>query len=314
MGAIFAGTAAAAEPVALTNQAIKDTVTGSVMHLDTPVGTKLPVRYADDGLISGEAGDLASYLGAASDRGRWWVEKNRLCHKWFKWFDAEVQCLQLRQDGQRIFWTRDDGKTGTATIAMRPAPISVPAYAPAYAMGLAALKREQIAPENTAAVAPADPPKPARTNQPLDEKPIASVQPQSPQPKKDKPAAASQSLPKPAALAATPRADQVKPTRTTRPAEAKPAAKSPLFMVANVEEDDVLNIRSGPSAEHDPIGAIPARAQGVQMSGVCQMEWCPVVYRGISGWVNSFYLVGEVPFQGSAWLGMSAGRDRRLPE
>ena len=104
MGAIFAGTAAAAEPVALTNQAIKDTVTGSVMHLDTPVGTKLPVRYADDGLISGEAGDLASYLGAASDRGRWWVEKNRLCHKWFKWFDAEVQCLQLRQDGQRIFW------------------------------------------------------------------------------------------------------------------------------------------------------------------------------------------------------------------
>ena len=66
--------------------------------------------------MSGEAKDLAPMLGSATDRGRWWIADNQLCHKWFRWFDAEVHCLVIRQDGTRFFWQRDDGETGTATL------------------------------------------------------------------------------------------------------------------------------------------------------------------------------------------------------
>jgi hypothetical protein len=64
----------------------------------------------------GKAGTLAFFLGGESDRGRWWVTEGRLCQKWFKWLDAKPSCMRLQQDGQRIFWQRDDGVSGTATI------------------------------------------------------------------------------------------------------------------------------------------------------------------------------------------------------
>lgn len=112
-------TAALAEPVPLTNDALKATVSGSLVEIDTPLGTKLPVRFGDDGLVSAEAGELAPILGAPKDRGRWWVEGDRLCAKWFRWFDAEVRCLTIAQDGSRIYWRKDNGETGTATLVER---------------------------------------------------------------------------------------------------------------------------------------------------------------------------------------------------
>ena len=110
-------TYAAAETVALTGDAVREAVVGKTVDLDTPLGTKITIHYRDNGLMSGTAGAaLAMYLGSSSDRGRWWVENGRLCQKFFKWLEGEASCLRLRQDGRRIAWTRDDGKTGTATI------------------------------------------------------------------------------------------------------------------------------------------------------------------------------------------------------
>ena len=111
-------TAAFAEPVPLGGDSLK-ALSGSLVELDTPLGTKLPIQFGSDGLVSAEAGDLAPILGSKKDRGRWWVEGDRLCSKWFRWFDAEVRCITVSRDGSRLYWKKDDGETGTATWRTR---------------------------------------------------------------------------------------------------------------------------------------------------------------------------------------------------
>jgi len=271
IGCILAATAVGAEPVRLSNQGIKDTVAGSILHIDTPLGTKLPVRYSEDGKLAGRAGGMvANYLGARSDSGRWWVSKNRLCHKWKRWFEAKLQCMRLRKAGRRILWRRDDGKTGTATIASRSTPAAKP-EARAYALGHTQPEKKppdtnRFSPVRRAA--PAAPPRAAPTAQP----------PAVPQPRLARP-------PKP------PEAKQV---------IEKPSFEEPSFRVAGVEMYDVLNIRNGPSTYHTVIGAIPPNGRGVIIVGSCVMYWCPINHRGTSGWVNRIYLAEEMPPPGSA--------------
>jgi Bacterial SH3 domain len=337
IGVLVTGTAALAEPAPLKGPAIREMVPGAVIHIDTPLGSKLPVRFTDDGLMSGEAGSLASYLGSDKDRGRWWVENDKLCQKWFKWFDAEVKCLELRQEGQRIFWSSDDGKSGTATIAMRTAPAAVPSFAPAYAMSLHAPRAatmetsaEPVEPPVAATkpqpakpvVVTPPPAKPMVLNQAPVEKPAAAVPDTAPKKEKERPVAAARPQ-QPSAFVPSAGAP-AKPfgqSKSVAPAPAPAPVAGPVaspvvaqvFKVAGVEEDDVLNIRKGPSADHPQIGAIPADGQGVRIAGSCQSEWCPIVYRGVSGWVNRLFLVEEAKLQGSAWLGGNPGRERRLP-
>jgi hypothetical protein len=106
----------AAEPMRLTGQAIKTTLPGSVLKLDTPLGTVVPISFGGNGIMSGDAGELASYLGSQKDRGRYWLTGDRICYKWFRWFSGEQHCLSIARDGKKIFWKRDDGETGTATL------------------------------------------------------------------------------------------------------------------------------------------------------------------------------------------------------
>lgn len=128
---MIAATAAVAEPARLDTQALKSTFTGALVEMDTPAGTVIPVRFGKDGLVSGEAGVLASVLGAAHDRGRWWAANDELCVKWFRWFEAKTRCVSLRKDGTRIYWSGEEGRSGTGTIS-EPAPVvaAVPEPAP----------------------------------------------------------------------------------------------------------------------------------------------------------------------------------------
>jgi hypothetical protein len=114
---ILAGWSAYAEPVVLSDETLKQAVAGKTVQLDTPLGVAIPITYHGNGLMSGKAGVLEYFLGAETDRGRWWVADGRLCQKWFKWLDAQPSCMRLKQDGSKIFWKRDDGVSGTATIA-----------------------------------------------------------------------------------------------------------------------------------------------------------------------------------------------------
>ncbi|WP_051388528.1 SH3 domain-containing protein [Hyphomicrobium nitrativorans] len=120
LSVVSGATAAFAGPVPLSGDDLKRSFNGALVEMDTPLGTTIPVRFGTDGLVSGEAGELAPLLGSARDRGRWWIDGDRICSKWFRWFDAEPQCLSVQQDGARLFWQQDNGKKGTATLVEGP--------------------------------------------------------------------------------------------------------------------------------------------------------------------------------------------------
>ena len=67
------------------------------------------------------------------------------------------------------------------------------------------------------------------------------------------------------------------------------------FWVNGVEEDDVLNVRQGPSADTAIVGVIAPLSRGVRISGACVEMWCPVQFNKVGGWVNRSYLVYDVP-------------------
>src|SRR5262249_37480761 len=106
-----------AEPAVLGEETLRPALTGKTVSIDTPYGVAIPVTYHGNGLMSGKAGILEYFLGAEADRGRWWVADGKLCQKWVKWLDARRSCMRLWRDGDKIFWRRDDGLSGTATIA-----------------------------------------------------------------------------------------------------------------------------------------------------------------------------------------------------
>jgi hypothetical protein len=115
-GLLSVASATGAAAVAVTGPEMETLLSGATVEMDTPLGPKITVRYVAGGRLSGNAAELSSYLGAPTDSGRWWVEGNRLCNKWMKWFEAEVQCLDLKREGQKIVWQNQTGTRGTATI------------------------------------------------------------------------------------------------------------------------------------------------------------------------------------------------------
>jgi SH3-like domain-containing protein len=64
----------------------------------------------------------------------------------------------------------------------------------------------------------------------------------------------------------------------------------PRYRVVGVRPDDMLNMRSAPTAKADIIGQIPPDAGGVRRSDICIGEWCQVAYAGRTGWVNRYFL------------------------
>jgi len=323
---IVAATAASAEVVKLSGSAIRTTLTGSILELDTPLGTTIPVRFSADGLVSGEAsGSVASYLGAERDRGRWWVDSDRLCVKWFKWFDAEPRCLSLRQQGARIFWRAQDGQKGTATITVQM-PVAQPVQQVA--------KREAppVDPQPVANVASLPPqpeslsrPRPAERQETFELADLPPVPAPAPSWKTESRTVAAS----PAPVAAPPPAEirRAEPaqaaSRETAPQErvvarasassfaaqrAMPSSPSPVsvrsaappierktFRVARVDMDDVLNVRDGPSEYTTPIGSIAPGGRGIRIVGPCRGSWCPIRHGRMSGWVNAYYLAPEFP-------------------
>ena len=288
---ILGGGAACASPQPMSGDAIRQAVAGATIRLDTPLGAALPVAYSEDGKISSEAGSLAFYLGANSDRGRWWIVRDRLCHKWTKWFDGETQCLTIRQDGHRLSWRRDDGTSGTATLVSRPMPVPAPEpLPPAYALGgpPAAIAADVPISEVTAASTPASP----RPNSNAS----APTQPPLPEPKQ-----AARPLPREAAaqVASAPRI--VAPSLPGQSqTESAASPQPPTYRVWGVSAHDVLNVRSGPASGYPAVGTLVPGSGGVRISGNCMAGWCPIRHGAIHGWVNRALLVEEVRSENSA--------------
>jgi hypothetical protein len=316
LGGIIAATGVAADPVALTSQALKESVTGSMIELDTPLGTKIPIRFSEDGLLSGEAGEMAAVLGAAKDRGRWWVADDRLCYKWFRWFDAESHCLQIHQDGTRINWRQDDGKTGTATIASRSPPAVTP-QAETIAVRVQKPESETAAKDNPppimfAGMAPSLLPEPEKFTLQATPAAVAAPAAQSQVPETQVEAKSEPAPPQAPQVVTAAASPKAAPIKFAKPAAAKISSISlqPSFRVAGVEQNDVLNVRSAPSSESAPVGVIPPEGRGLKITGPCLEEWCPIKHRGVSGWVNRIYLAEELARPGSN-PAQAAGRSDR---
>lgn len=102
----------------LDGGAVRDLVAGRTVHLSTPYGIELPLRYRADGVVSGDiSGFRLARMFAPKEEGRWWVDGQRLCQQWKSWYDGKTLCFTIRKTGQStIAWTRQDGYSGTARI------------------------------------------------------------------------------------------------------------------------------------------------------------------------------------------------------
>jgi hypothetical protein len=265
-------TLADAQSVDLTGPEISALIAGATAEIDTPLGARLPISYARDGQLTGDARQLALYLGATSDTGRWWVASDQLCHQWTQWFGSEPQCLRLRKEGGRIRWWNQNGTSGTAVLTAAPTKIAISAAAATGGWD-ARLRNlaEATAPASAALQTrlPAQPATAAGEQSTPAETPVAALL-----------------LPD-----ASARAPGKQPTSTpaTPPSPGKRATDA-AYMVANVERDDVLNVRRGPSTEFDVIGELQPGSRGVAITGACRSGWCPVQHEATRGWVNRTYL------------------------
>lgn len=305
---------AVAEPVRLTDEAIRRDLAGATLKIDTPANTTIPVRVGADGFVSGEAGALASMLGAAKDRGRWWTDRDQLCVKWFRWFDAKPRCITLQREGSRIYWRDQEGESGTATLEEVQRAELAPVESRTAEHGNEAV---------TAAASPV-PPNIEQASIPTTDIPTTEPSDAVPSLQFSPPALGEiVALAAPdagmsrlgadvAPLQAPPAPQEATPNRPSEPASSPSIRPSPTnaatraaavqariaFHVAGVDPGDALNVRSGPSEFHQTVGRLPPEGRGVQIIGVCRDVWCPIQHGGVVGWVNRYYLVeDELPIE-----------------
>lgn len=300
--------AARADFSPVSGRVLTQMVPGSTVVIDAPMGFKLPIQHADDGSMTGEAGGLSFYLGSSTDTGRWWVAGDKLCYKWARWFKSEARCMKIRRDGTRIEWEKDDGDTGTASMTLRkttpateladagaasakPLPPSTPRIATAMPI-------PSVAPAAKTAATPAAPAVLAAPAKPTSVK-TAAAAPTAVPPKIAATAPAPSLVPLREAAATAPTVKAAAPgpriaMQQTMPPYRVGGPPPPAYRVVSVADDDVLNVRQGPSAEHPAIAALQPEAHGVRMIGPCQGEWCFVRHQDVVGWVNRYYLE-EIP-------------------
>ncbi|WP_290979409.1 SH3 domain-containing protein [Hyphomicrobium sp.] len=308
----FAASPLVAEEAKLKGEAIKTTLAGALIAIDTPVGSTVSVRIGHDGMMTGEAGTaLGAVLGAAKDRGRWWVAQDQVCFKWFRWFDAEERCATFTIEGTHLTWRKSDGDTGTGTIVEQAQPVSRPAAIVAEAPKKSELPAHKAEHKPTILAASELPePKPKLSSSVTPQaKPLAAAAPvvKKTAPPHETVVAMSVPPPRPAVRPAVHHdkvaVASVKP-QFFKPAKARAAKVEPIrvqaptverhpFRVAGVDPSDVLNIRTGPSSDYQSVGSIAPDSRGIAITGPCQNDWCPVKHRTLVGWVNRRYLAEE---------------------
>ncbi len=104
----------------LSGNSLRKAIIGKTIHLHTPVGSTVPIRYRANGTMTGKSSvSLAALAGetVTKDRGRWWVSNSQLCQKWQNWSDGRAYCYTLKVNGASVYWTRNDGRSGTARLS-----------------------------------------------------------------------------------------------------------------------------------------------------------------------------------------------------
>ena len=76
---------------------------GANMSFKTSYGTFFSVWDADGTMTSRDV------TGVVPDKGKWWVQGDRICRKWDFWFGAKEECFDVTLDGDKVKWWRADG-------------------------------------------------------------------------------------------------------------------------------------------------------------------------------------------------------------
>ncbi|MDX2287583.1 MAG: SH3 domain-containing protein [Hyphomicrobiaceae bacterium] len=144
--------ASARDPGEMDGARLSKAVAGATLHLESPLGLTLPIVFAPDGGMVGEAGGLTFFLGASRDKGRWWIAGDKLCKKWDVWFEAKTKCVWVRMEGNAVGWRHADGSTGRGLITARLPIETAAAASPQPEKKVpASLARAPAAPTRTAA-------------------------------------------------------------------------------------------------------------------------------------------------------------------
>jgi uncharacterized protein YraI len=81
------------------------------------------------------------------------------------------------------------------------------------------------------------------------------------------------------------------------PATTRTLGTDASYAVFNISAADALNVRAGPNPSAEIVGTIPPGARGIKVTGagvkIGRSRWVPIKYKGISGWVNQYYLYQE---------------------
>jgi hypothetical protein len=110
---------ATAESITLAGDELRQAISGKTVYLNVS-GFELPIVYSANGRMKGTMGTVAASFSTgngAADRGKWWVENDQLCQKWNSWMDGQTYCYKLTQNGNKVTWVRNDGRSGTARIS-----------------------------------------------------------------------------------------------------------------------------------------------------------------------------------------------------
>jgi len=110
---------AMADPILLIGKSLSNAVSGRTIFIQTPIGEEVAVRYRPNGTMVGNSSAQLAFLAGEdvkSDKGRWWVQREQLCQQWRSWSKGREFCYKLRVSGQKVRWSRNDGKSGTARL------------------------------------------------------------------------------------------------------------------------------------------------------------------------------------------------------
>jgi hypothetical protein len=208
--------------------------------------------------------------------------------------------MRISRDGARIRWVSADGNTGTASITAPVAQASV-------MLPLPRVFSRRIADAAAPAPTAAEPPHQETAT-------TVAPPPAAGKDATDQTKSAPSFVHAPVAVAVATPPPRATETRTQPPAprQTEPRRPAPpLFMVANVRADDVLNVRSGPSADFDIVGELPPGSRGIAITDACRARWCPVRHLSATGWVNSAFLAPEPSPAPTALITASVNRPVR---
>ena len=97
---------------------IRRDIVGRTIYLAAPLGGEFPLNYRRSGVVdgNGKALGLGRFI-QPQDSGKWWIEGDKLCQKFSKWYDGTPMCFTLTRTGpKKLKWVRNNGETGMARI------------------------------------------------------------------------------------------------------------------------------------------------------------------------------------------------------